>query len=275
MKFGVTATCGSAAQSIEMAVSAEEAGWDGFFAWDGISVGPMDTFDPWTILGAAAVRTTRVTLGAMVFSLPRRKPWEVARQALTVDHLSGGRLVLPVGLGATDDGAYSRVSGEHVTAKDRAALLDDSLAILDLAWTGEPFSYAGAFHHVTDLVFQPRPVRGRIPVWVIGAWNAPRSMRRAAGRDGILPTRREDGFNPLTPAELADVVAWVTEQRGADGPIDVVVEGVLPDDPATAREKVAALEAVGVTWWIDSNWDFDTVDPDSLLERIRRGPVPA
>ena len=146
MKFGVTASCGSAAQNIEMAVAAEEAGWDAFMAWDGISVGPMDTFDPWTVLGAAAVRTSRITLGAMVFSLPRRKPWEVARQALTVDHLSGGRLVLPVGLGAVDDGAYSRVSGETTDVKERAALLDDSLAILDLAWTGEKFSYAG--YHV-------------------------------------------------------------------------------------------------------------------------------
>ena len=273
MKFGVTASCGSAAQSIEMAVAAEQAGWDGFFAWDGISVGPMDTFDPWTILGAAAVQTTRLTLGAMVFSLPRRKPWEVARQALTVDHLSGGRLVLPVGLGAIDDGAYSRVSGEHVDAKDRAALLDDSLAILDLAWTGEPFSYAGTFHQVTDLVFQPRPVRGTIPVWVIGSWFAPRSMRRAAGRDGVIAIRREDGFDPLKPDELRKVSDWVTEQR--DGkPFELVAEGVLPTDPTAAREKIEALEAAGVTWWIDSNWDFDTVTPDGLLERIQRGPLP-
>lgn len=274
MKFGVTASCGSATQSIEMAVAAEDAGWDGFFAWDGISVGPMDTFDPWTILGAAAVRTSRITLGAMVFSLPRRKPWEVARQALTVDHLSGGRLVLPVGLGAIDDGAYSRVSGEHVAVKERAALLDDSLAILDLAWTGEPVTYEGTFHRVTDLAFQPRPVRGTIPVWVIGAWFAPRSMRRAAGRDGVIATRREDGFDPLKPDEMRKVSDWVTEQRGGE-PFELVAEGVLPTDGAAAREKIEALEAAGVTWWIDSNWDFDTVTPDGLLERIRRGPIPA
>jgi alkanesulfonate monooxygenase SsuD/methylene tetrahydromethanopterin reductase-like flavin-dependent oxidoreductase (luciferase family) len=272
MKFGITATCGTAAQSIEMAVAAEEAGWDGFFAWDGISVGPMDTYDPWTLLGAAAVRTRRLTLGAMVFSLPRRKPWEVARQALTVDHLSGGRLVLPVGLGAIDDGAYSRVSGEHVAVTERAALLDDSLAILDLAWAGEPFSFAGTFHKVTDLVFQPRPVNGTIPVWVIGAWFAPRSMRRAAGRDGVIAVRREDGFDPLRPDELRAVHDWVAEQR--DGrPFELVAEGVLPADPGAARAKVADLEAAGVTWWIDSNWDFDTVTPDGLLERIRRGPI--
>jgi len=273
MKFGITATCGSAAQNIEMAVAAEEAGWDGFFAWDGIAVGPMDTFDPWTLLGAAAVKTTRITLGAMVFSLPRRKPWEVARQALTVDHLSGGRLVLPVGLGAVDDGAYSRVSGEHVDVKERATLLDESLAILDLAWTGEPFGFEGAHYRLTDFVFQPRPVHGRIPVWVIGAWFAPRSMRRAAGRDGVLAVRRENGFDPLSPDQLREVAAWVTEQRGGQ-PFELVVEGVLPRDPTEAADKVAALQDAGVTWWIDSDWDFDHVTPDGLLERIRRGPVP-
>ena len=272
MKFGVTATCGTAAQNIEMAVAAEDAGWDGFFAWDGIAIGPMDTFDPWTLLGAAAVRTSRLTLGAMVFSLPRRKPWEVARQALTVDHLSGGRLVLPVGLGAIDDAAYSRVSGEHVDVKERAALLDESLAILDLAWTGEKFSHEGAYYQLTDFQFQPRPVHGTIPVWVIGAWFAPRSMRRAAGRDGVLPVRRENSFDPLGPDQLREISAWVTEQRGGE-PFELVVEGVLPTDPTEAADKIAALEDAGVTWWIDSNWDFDTVTPDGLLERIRRGPV--
>jgi len=273
MQFGVTASCGSAAQSIEMAVAAEEAGWDGFFAWDGISVGEMDTFDPWTLLGAAAVRTSRITLGAMVFSLPRRKPWEVARQALTVDHLSGGRLVLPVGLGAVDDGAYSRVSGETVDVKERAALLDDSLAILDLAWTGDTFSYEGTHHRVTDLVFRPRPVNGRIPVWVIGAWFAPRSMRRAAARDGVLPIRREDGFDPLGPDQLREVRAWVSEQRGGE-PFELVVEGVLPSDATQARDRAAELEAAGVTWWIHSDWDFATVTPEGLMDRIRLGPVP-
>ena len=83
-------------------------------------------------------------------------------------------------------------------------------------------------------MFQPRPVHGRIPVWVIGAWFAPRSMRRAAGRDGVLPVRREDGFDPLGPDELREVRAWVSEQRGGE-PFELVVEGVLPSDPAQAR----------------------------------------
>ena len=161
MKFGVTASCGSEAQNIEMAVAAEGAGWDAFMAWDGISVCPMDTFDPWTVLGPAAVRTSRITLGAMAFSLPRRKPWEVARQAMTVNHLSGGRLVLPWSRSRRDE-AYSCVSGETTDVKERAALVDDSLAILDLAWTGESSATRGP-HQVTDLEFRPGPCAGPSP----------------------------------------------------------------------------------------------------------------
>ena len=117
-------------------------------------------------------------------------------------------------------------------------------------------------------------MRGTIPVWVIGAWFAPRSMRRAAGRDGVLPIRRENGFDPLTPETLREISTWVGEQRGGQ-PFELVVEGVLPADRGEAADTIAALEDAGVTWWIDSDWDFDTVTADGLLERIRRGPLPA
>ena len=96
MRFGFVASHGSAHEVVAMAREAEASGWDGFFTWDGISIGPMDTWDPWALLGAVAVSTERIRLGAMVFPLARRRPWKVAREALTVDRLAGGRLVLPV-----------------------------------------------------------------------------------------------------------------------------------------------------------------------------------
>jgi len=180
MRYGIVASFGSLDQILDMATAAEESGWDGFFTWDGISVGDMDTYDPWALLGAVAVRTTRIRLGAMVFALPRRHPWKVARETVTVDRLSRGRLVLPVGLGAVDDGGFSRVSGAPTDRRTRAELLDDSLAILELAWRGKPFNYAGTHHRVEDLVFQPRPVqRPHPPVGVVGAWPSERSMSRA------------------------------------------------------------------------------------------------
>lgn len=282
MRFGFVGSYGSAAQVVQMAQEAEAHGWDGFFTWDGISVGEMDTWDPWSLLGALAVSTERIRLGAMVFALARRRPWKVARESITVDHLSGGRLIMPVALGAVDDGGFSRVSGEARTARERADRLDDALGFLSRAWSGESFSYTGTHVHTDDLVFRPTPVqKPRIPVWVVGSWPSERSMGRAARWDGILPQRRGDPLTPLTPAEIREVVAWVHERRAADGATwtddaalayDVVVEGVLPDDPAEAAERARAFADAGATWWIESRWDVERDTPAVLLDRIRQGP---
>jgi alkanesulfonate monooxygenase SsuD/methylene tetrahydromethanopterin reductase-like flavin-dependent oxidoreductase (luciferase family) len=99
MKFGFVTSFGSANDYVIMAREAERHGWDGVFCWDDISVGARDVFDPWVVLGGMAMVTERITLGAMVFSLARRRPWKVARETLTIDNLSNGRFVLPVGLG--------------------------------------------------------------------------------------------------------------------------------------------------------------------------------
>lgn len=276
MKFGVVGSFGSAEQIIEMGIAAETAGWDGFFSWDGISVGEMDTFDPWVLLSAIAMKTERIQLGAMVFALARQQPWKVARESITLDQISHGRLIMPVGLGAAaDDGGFSRVSGGVTDRKTRAELLDDALAILALAWTGEKFSYQGTHHSVTDLVFQPRPVsRPRIPIWVVAGYPAPKSMGRAVRWDGILPTMLSTPlFEPLTPDDIRQVAAWVAEHRGASGqPFDIVVEGELSADPVESAARVRGLAEAGATWWIESRWEGETAAPDALLTMIKNGP---
>ncbi len=274
MKFGFVASSGSTQQTLDMAVAAEEAGWDGFFTWDCISIGTMDAYDPWALLGAIAVRTQTMTLGAMVFPLSRRRPWKVAREALTVDHLSNGRLVMPVGLGVLDDGGFSRVSDEVTDRKLRAERLDETLEILELAWRGEPFSYEGKHHTVKDLVFQPVPVqKPRIPIWVVAPWPAPRSMNRAIRWDGVVPSLRESPFEPLKSSDVADIAAWIREHRNADGPFEIVLEGMSPDDdPKAATAKLAPLAEAGATWWIESRWEAPHNAPEALLERIKQGP---
>lgn len=279
MRFGFVGSFGSAAQMVTLAQEAEAHGWDGFFTWDGISVGELDTWDPWALLGALAVSTERIRLGAMIFPLARRRPWKVARESVTVDHLSGGRLVLPVGLGAADDGGFSRVSGEATTTRGRAERLDDALAILERAWSGERFSYAGTHHRVTDLLLRPRPVqRPRVPVWVVGAWPSERSMGRAARWDGVIPQPRSGS---LTPDDVREVAAWVRQRRRALaetepgrflGEPDVVVEGVLPDDPQAAAAHARELADAGATWWVESRWDGSRDTPEALLDRVRQGP---
>src|SRR5215469_9994995 len=97
----------------QLAQESEEAGWNGFFLWDHLNYkleGSSDTLaiaDPWILLAAIALRTTSIKLGPMVTPLPRRRPWKLARETVTLDHLSGGRLVLGVGLGSDYDGEYS------------------------------------------------------------------------------------------------------------------------------------------------------------------------
>lgn len=289
IKVGVVGSFGSAAQVLEMAVGAEDAGWDGFFSWDGLSLlsMPVDTFDPWAVIAAAAVRTERITLGAMVFALPRRKPWEVVRQALTVDHLSGGRLVLPVGVGVLDDGGFSAVPGQPQSLRERAELLDDALAYLDRAWTGERFTFEGTHVRTGEMQFLPRPVERavvghHVPVWPVGVWDAERPPARSLDRtlraDGIvLQLRGDRGFDVPTPDDVSALVAWLTTRRAelgldADRPFDVVVQGELPADRSAAADQLAGLADAGATWWVESRWNPETATPESLLAAIHAGP---
>ncbi|TFH71023.1 LLM class flavin-dependent oxidoreductase [Cellulomonas sp. HD19AZ1] len=279
MRLGCVGTFGTAQQVVDMAVEAEAAGWDGYFTWDGVDLDGMKVWDPWAVLAAAAVRTHRVTLGALVFALPRRRPWVFAKQAVTVDHLSGGRLVLPVGFGVPTDGAVAAVSGEATTLRERAERFDDALDVLDRSFAGQPFDVDG--HHLTvqGMRLVPTPVtrpdgRARIPLWVVGAFPAERSMRRAARFDGVVVQHRgERAMDELDPQDVADVVAWLREHRPADaGPYEVVLHGELPTDRGAARERVAALAEAGATWFVDALWDPATATPDALLARIRQGP---
>jgi alkanesulfonate monooxygenase SsuD/methylene tetrahydromethanopterin reductase-like flavin-dependent oxidoreductase (luciferase family) len=279
VRHGIILTAGDPREAAEMAARAEAAGWDGVFTWDGIAIGPGDTYDPWVVMAAMAMRTERVTLGAIVTPPARRRPWKLAREAMTLDRLSDGRLVLPVGLGALDDAAFANV-GEPTDARTRAELLDESLAILEGLWSGEPFAFAGRHHRFGEMTFRPTPVqRPRIPIWVIGAWPAERSMARAARWDGIVPQARDDAGLPAspTPGQLREIVAWVAAARAAEGrsgTYDVIAQGTTTaGDRAAAVARVAHFREAGATWWIEMDWAGATVA--SLRERIDAGPPTA
>ncbi len=248
---------------------AEEAGWDGAFYWDGIAVGEMDTYDPWVVMAAMAMETETVRIGAMLTPPARRRPWKLARETVTLDHLSRGRLVLPVGLGATDDGGFSKV-GEPVDRKTRAQRLDEGLEILTGLWSGEPFSYEGDHYRVEEMTFLPRPVqRPRIPIWVVGAWLSQKSMNRALRYDGLLAytTRGE-----VTPEDIRAMKEYVEENRKAGDDFDIVWEGQTPgEDPEAAASMVRPYAEAGATWWIESPWTPPNA-PEDLSRRIAQGP---
>ncbi|MBA2375753.1 MAG: LLM class flavin-dependent oxidoreductase [Rubrobacteraceae bacterium] len=277
MKYGFIITSGDPVTVADLAREVEEAGWDGAFYWDGICVGAFDTYDPWVVMAAMAMRTSRVRIGAMLTPPARRRPWKLARETTTLDRLSGGRLVLPVGLGATDDGGFSKV-GEPTDKKARAEILDESLEILTGLWSGEPFSYEGNYHRVEEMTFLPKPVQTpRIPVWVVGAWPSKKSMNRALRYDGLLAytTYRTPGH--VEPEDVRGMREYVAERRGGKPfdtleTFDIVMEGETPGgDPDRASEMVAPFAEAGITWWMESPWTPPN-DPDTLRERIRNGP---
>ena len=214
MQYGIVITTGDPRTAADLAADAEAAGWDGVFTYDAIAIGDGEMWDPWILLAAMAARTERIRLGAMVFAPSRRRPWKLAREIVTLDHLSNGRLVLPVGLGALDDAGFGNV-GEPVDARTRARLLDETLAIIDGLQSGEPFGFEGEHYRFGPMTFRPRPVqRPRVPVWVVGAWPHERSMRRAIRWDGlVVQALGPDGKPASGPEVLPEIVAWV--RRGA------------------------------------------------------------
>src|SRR6476661_751323 len=154
MQFGFIATAGDPRTVADLAAEAEAAGWDGVFYYDAIAIGDAEMYDPWVVMAAMAMRTERVRLGAIVTPPSRRRPWKLARETMTLDRLSNGRLVVPVGLGALDDGAFGNV-GEPTDNRIRAELLDESLEIVEGLWTGEPFGFQGRHYRFAPMTFRP------------------------------------------------------------------------------------------------------------------------
>jgi alkanesulfonate monooxygenase SsuD/methylene tetrahydromethanopterin reductase-like flavin-dependent oxidoreductase (luciferase family) len=262
---------------VDLAVEAEETGWDGVYLWDHIAREEdpsVPATDPWIAVAGIAVRTQRMRLGLMVTPLARRRPWKVAREAVAVDALSGGRFTLGVGLGGGPNAEFAAF-GEDPDPRARADRLDEGLAILDGLWSGEPFSYEGAHHRVSGAHFLPRPVqKPRIPVWVAGRWPNRRPFRRAARWDGVFPLFEGVGSGAMPmPEMLAAAVDYSREHRPEDaGPFDVALESVSAGEDRSADAALAAdYERAGLTWWIEAlGWFRGPLE--AMRDRVRRGP---
>lgn len=279
MKYGFVFPGGDARSLAELAHEAEAVGWDGAFIPDCIFIDAPEVaddlgFDPWVTLAAMAMRTERIRLGTMITPPSRRRPWKLAREVATLDQLSNGRMILPVGLGALDDAGFGHV-GEATDRKTRAQMLDESLAILAGLWSGERFSFSGQHYQVTDLRFTPTPAqRPRVPIWVVAAWPREKSLARALRWDGIVPARMNpDGsMAAMTPDDIRELAAYTTERRGADTPFEIIVEGRTPGDHRErARAIVLPYAEAGATWWMDAMWSAPNSFED-VRARVRQGP---
>lgn len=277
MRYGFVLPGGDIWTIPEMAAEAEAAGWDGVFIPDCISIDtsdypPAPNYDPWILLALMAARTERIILGPMLAAVSRRRPWKLARETMTIDHLSRGRLVLPVGLGAASDDAGFYKVGEEMSARGRAQLLDECLDILNGAWSGELFSHDGEQYHVQSMKLLPSTVqKPRIPVWVVGAWPREKSMQRVLLWDGIIPQKVGNGEEPMTPDDIRAIKAYVDARRTLTTPFDITWEGETPGDD---RERAAAMVQpwidAGITWWMESRWSNTGLA--EVRTRIRQGP---
>lgn len=288
MKFGISLANWPGTPDVrrfaDMAVTAETAGWDGFFIWDHV-FHQFPVVDPWLALTAAALSTERIRLGAMVTPVPRRRPVKLARETVTLDHLSEGRLIFGAGIGEMPwEWDYL---GEEPSLKVRGDMLDEGLQLLATCWRGGVLDHRGAHYRAAaaanpdgEVYYTPGSYQQpRIPVWVGGCWPRKRPFRRAANWDGIYPLKV--GFDPLSPEEVREIVAFIDQHRTVDTPFDVVLGGwTAGDRPVEARAQVALYTEAGATWWVESldPWRYSWRSPqdewpvEAMLERIQQGP---
>lgn len=267
MHFGLTViNAWSTTFQLELAMEAEKAGWDGFFLWDHL----MFDWDPWVLLGAVAAVTEKMRLGTLVTPLPRRRPQEVAKQTVTLDHLSKGRAVLGVGLGGNEQ-EFSEF-GEESDARIRAEKLDEALEVITKLWSEKQVEHYGE-HYVVDKVgFTVKPVqKPRIPIWVGG--NSKPALRRASRYDGWFPECPSPSadYAGISVEELKDSIAFILKNRSDRRRFEILYAVETDDNSRPTLTMVRRLWQLGITWVLE-NVQGLRFSEDEALERIKLGP---
>ncbi|MHA2169731.1 MAG: LLM class flavin-dependent oxidoreductase [Candidatus Kariarchaeaceae archaeon] len=252
----------------------EESGWDGLFIWDHLQLFPeyfrgVPFIDPWIGLSIIAMNTTKIKLGPYITPLSRRRPWQVYRQVVSLDHLSKGRVMFGVGLGTPaefDMGAF----GDATDDKLRAELLDESLDIIQELSTGEIINFNGKHYHLKQVQLLPKPYQERIPIIVGGEWPNKPPFRRAARYQGVVPISN-NWPNRLSPEDIIKIQVYIAKHRTLKEPIEVTLGGSTPVDQSEAKKIIQPYKDVGLSWWLE---DIDGIHGpfDQLIERVKAGP---
>jgi Luciferase-like monooxygenase len=264
---------------------AEESGWDGFFIWDHILLTGrgLPVADAITTLAAIAAKTKKIKLGPMVTPVPRRRPWKLAKELITLDHLSNGRIILGAGIG-DPDWEYT-LFGENPNLRQRAKKLDEGLEIVSQMCSGE-IEYHGTQYDIQKEEIGPASLqKPRFPIWIGGMYGNKLPFRRAARWDGVFPIKMniDELLKPsesvrnwssiwLDPNQSSEIIQLITKYRGSLIGFDVANSGSTLNDPEKeARKKIRMFEEVRASWWLE--WVLDAPSlVDDYKELILKGP---
>lgn len=233
---------------VELAVAAEEAGWDAVFLWDHL-LRPVeqatDIADPWIALAAVAAATSRVRIGPMVTPIARRRPLKLAHEAATLDVLSGGRLTLGLGLGVDSGGELTR-TGEELDPRVRGTMLSEGVEVLDRLLRGELVEHRGRHYTVDGITLSPTGAQQpRVPFWMAARGGNLAPIRRAARYEGLCLTT-------VTPTRVAELVDVITQERGSIGEFELAVM-------TTPDHTIDEFATAGATWAVHEMKPHHTV----------------
>ena len=271
---------------VDLAVRAEELGIDSVWVHDHVfnvghvfdRIGGKPYYEPLTLLGFVAARTRRVRLGTSVLVLPYHNAIRLAKTAATLDVLSGGRLVMGVGVGLIEK--EMRAMGSPYA--ERGAFTDESIAVMRALWTQDEPKFDGKYSQFEGMKFSPKPLqKPSIPI-VIGGVSRP-AIRRAA--------RFGDGWQPLgmPPEALGQGIATLREEARAAGrdaakiPVSIAMSlaaaragrHALGTKPAEIIQNAKAYASLGVETLIISANTSEPREARAALEMIARDVVPA
>jgi F420-dependent oxidoreductase-like protein len=204
----------------------------------------LDIFEAWTLLAGMAARTTRTRVGCSVTGNTYRHPAVLAKAAVTVDHLSGGRLEFGIGAGWAEN-EHTMLGLPFGTARDRADWLEEALPIIRSLWTEPRTTFTGKHYLLTEAVAEPKPVQTpHPPIW-IGGVGRRRTLRMAAEHAAVW---NAPGGSPEEVAELSAVLDGHCADVGRD-PAEIrrSVQIRVPADAAALVDEVAGFVGVGVT----------------------------
>lgn len=264
---------------VEMAKFAEKLGFESLWVSDHLFIPRAladeysNYLEPLNTLSFIAAVTEHAKLGTSVLVLPLRNPIVVARETVTIDHLSNGRLILGVGAGWLED----EFRAVNVPISERGLILEEQVNVLRSLWNEDQPNFEGKYTRLKNIVFQPKPVQTEgPPIWIGG--NSEAAIRKAA--------RMGDGWHPvaLSPSEMARGIRAVKESKISSGRFAFSLRRIIEiKEPQSTEEPTEVGTLVGTLREIRSILEeyqrigvqhficyFDKDDMDKLLFTLKR-----